>query len=96
MCTSYFVFPPVVVLKQNEELKITNATDEDLDWSVDQNALDPKSGKVGKKQKDKAGKARAQGKAKFTTYPYTVEMTLPNGNKQKAKAHSDPVLIIEM
>lgn len=96
----YRVFPPAVVLKGNEELEITNTTDEDLEWWVkDQNsdALNPKRGKVGKHKKTTKGEA---GKAKPhnepTAYPYIVEMTLADATKEKAKGNSDPVIIIEM
>lgn len=93
----YRVFPPAVVLKENEELEITNTTDEELQWWMEDSkakSLVPKSGKLGKKTKGKAGNAEHQDKT--TAYPYIVEMTLANGKKQKAKGNSDPVIIIEM
>jgi hypothetical protein len=91
----YRVYPPVVVLRKNDDLEIGNTTDEDLEWSTSQDALNPASGKVGSGKKEKAGKARDQ-KKKYSAYSYTVTMTLTIGTKKKAKGNSDPVIIIEM
>jgi hypothetical protein len=57
---NYRVYPPVVILKgrKGEQLNIANTTDAALDWSVSPAALSPAKGKVGKKSKKKAGKAK--------------------------------------
>ena len=92
----FFVDPPVVTLKFRpsggaDTLKLSNRTDEDLIWNLE----DPSPFGAPILELVKKGRVSADRKAKKAPGTYSYQVLLVRSGR-KAKGNSDPVIIIEI
>jgi len=89
----YRVYPGVIVIRGNDNLRVINATGVAVKVKVPAGASkphDPVEENI-PSQKHRSIKARKQGDDDSRAYPYKVT----TGTGKRARANSDPIMIIE-